>query len=35
MKMIQSEDIAATVVFIASLPPHVNIDLVSMLPTKS
>ena len=35
MKMIQSEDIAATVVFIASLPPRVNIDLVSMLPTKS
>ncbi len=35
MKMIQSVDIAATVVFIASLPPRVNIDLVSMLPTKS
>ena len=35
MKMIQSEDIAATVVFIAGLPPRVNIDLVSMLPTKS
>ena len=35
MKMIQSEDIAATVVFIASLPPRVNIDLVSMMPTKS
>ena len=35
MKMIQSEDIAATVVFIASLPPRVNIDLVSMLPTQS
>ena len=35
MKMIQSVDIAATVVFIASLPPRVNIDLVSMMPTKS
>lgn len=34
-KMIQPEDIAATVVFIAALPPRVNIDLVSMLPTKS
>jgi len=35
MKMIQPEDIAATVVFIAGLPPRVNIDLVSMLPTQS
>ena len=35
MKMIQSEDIAATVVFIASLPARVNIDFVSMMPTKS
>ena len=35
MKMIQSEDIAATVVFVASLPPRVNIDLISMMPTKS
>ena len=34
-EMIQSEDIAATVVFIASLPPRVNVDLVSMMPTKS
>ena len=34
MKMIQSEDIAATVVFVASLPPRVNIDLISMMPTK-
>lgn len=33
-KMIQSEDIAATVVFLCSLPPRVNIDLISMLPTK-
>ena len=33
--MIQSEDIAATVVFIASLPARVNIDLLSMMPTKS
>ena len=35
MQMIQSEDIAATVVFIASLPPRVNIDFISMMPTKS
>ena len=33
--MIQSEDIAATVVFLASLPPRVHIDLLSMMPTKS
>ena len=35
IKMIQSEAIAATVVFIASLPARVNIDFVSMMPTKS
>jgi len=35
MKMIQSEDIAATVVFIASLPPRVTIDLLSMVPTQN
>ena len=35
MKMIQSEDIAATIVFIAGLPPRVNIDFLSMMPTKS
>ncbi len=35
MKMIQPVDIADTVVFLASLPPRVNIDLISMLPTKS
>lgn len=34
-KMIQPEDIADTVVFLASLPARVNIDLLSMLPTKS
>ncbi len=34
-KMIQSEDIAATVVFIASLLPRVNIDFISMAPTKN
>ena len=32
-QMIQSEDIAATVVFLCSLPPRVKIDLISMLPT--
>ena len=34
-KMIQSEDIAATVVFLASLPPRVHIDVLSIMPTKS
>ena len=34
MNMIQSEDIADTVVFIASLPPRVNINLISMVPTR-
>ncbi len=33
--MIQSEDIAATVVFLASLPPRVHIDFLSIMPTKS
>lgn len=33
--MIQSEDIADTVVFLASLPPRVHIDFLSMMPTKS
>lgn len=33
--MLQSEDIAQVVVFLASLPPHVNIDLLSIRPTKS
>ena len=34
-RMIQSEDIAAAVVFLAGLPPRVHIDLLSMMPTKS
>ena len=34
-KMIQSEDIAATVVFLAGLPPRVHIDFLSIMPTKS
>ena len=34
-RMIQSEDIAAIVVFLAGMPPRVNIDLVSIMPTKS
>lgn len=33
-KMIQSEDIAATVVFLASLPPRIHIDMLSMMPTQ-
>ncbi len=35
LKMIQSEDIAATVVFLATLPPRAHIDFLSMMPTKS
>ena len=33
-KMIQSEDIAATVVYLAKLPKRVNVNLISMLPTQ-
>lgn len=33
-KMIQPEDIADIVVFLASMPPRVTIDLVSIIPTK-
>lgn len=34
LKMLQPEDLGAVVVLIASLPPRVNIDLVSMRPTR-
>jgi len=34
MKMLQPEDIGDTVAFIAGLPPRVNIDLISMTPTR-
>lgn len=34
LKMLQPEDVAAVAVLIASMPPHVNIELVSMLPTR-
>ena len=34
LKMIQSEDIAATVVYLAKLPKRVNVNLISMLPTQ-
>jgi NADP-dependent 3-hydroxy acid dehydrogenase YdfG len=33
-KMLQPEDLGAVVVLIASLPPRVNIELVSMRPTR-
>ncbi len=33
-KMLQPEDLGAVVVLIASMPPRVNIELVSMLPTR-
>lgn len=35
MKMIQPEDIAETVIFVACLPPRVNINLISMMPTQN
>ena len=34
LKMLQPEDLGAVVVLIASLPPRVNIELVSMRPTR-
>ena len=33
-KMLQPEDVAAVAVLVASMPQHVNVDLVSMLPTR-
>jgi NADP-dependent 3-hydroxy acid dehydrogenase YdfG len=33
MKMLQPEDVAAVALLVASMPPHVNIELISMLPT--
>jgi NADP-dependent 3-hydroxy acid dehydrogenase YdfG len=32
--MLQPEDIAAVVVLVASMPPHVNINLLSIVPTN-
>lgn len=32
-RMLQSEDIAAMVIFVATLPPHVHVDLLSVKPT--
>ncbi len=34
LKMLQPEDVAAVAVLIAAMPSHVNIELVSMLPTR-
>ena len=34
LKMLQPEDVAAVAVLIAAMPPRVNIELVSMLPTR-
>ncbi|MFN8496006.1 MAG: SDR family NAD(P)-dependent oxidoreductase [Caldilineaceae bacterium] len=34
LKMLQPEDVAAVAVLVASMPPRVNIELVSMLPTR-
>jgi NADP-dependent 3-hydroxy acid dehydrogenase YdfG len=34
VKMLQPEDLGAVVVLVASLPPRVNIDLISMRPTR-
>ncbi len=34
LNMLQPEDVAAVAVLVASMPPRVNIELVSMLPTR-
>ncbi len=34
LKMLQPEDVAAVAVLVAAMPPRVNIELVSMLPTR-
>lgn len=34
VKMLQPADVAAVALLVASLPPHVNVELVSMLPTR-
>lgn len=34
-RMLQPEDVADTVLFIASMPQHVNIDLLSLKPTRA
>lgn len=34
LKMLQPADLGAVVVLVASMPPHVNIELVSMAPTR-
>jgi NADP-dependent 3-hydroxy acid dehydrogenase YdfG len=34
VKMLQPDDVAAVALLVASLPPHVNVDLVSMRPTN-
>jgi NADP-dependent 3-hydroxy acid dehydrogenase YdfG len=34
VKMLQPEDVAAVAVLVAAMPPRVNIELVSMLPTR-
>jgi NADP-dependent 3-hydroxy acid dehydrogenase YdfG len=33
VKMLQPDDVAAVALLVAALPPHVNVDLVSMRPT--
>ncbi len=34
LKMLQPDDVAAVALLVASMPPHVNIDLISMRPTN-
>ena len=33
MKMLQPEDVATVALMVAAMPPHVNVELISMLPT--
>jgi NADP-dependent 3-hydroxy acid dehydrogenase YdfG len=33
-RMLQPEDVAEVAVLVASMPPHVNIDLISLVPTR-
>jgi NADP-dependent 3-hydroxy acid dehydrogenase YdfG len=34
VKMLQPEDVAAVALLVASIPPHVNLDLISVRPTN-
>jgi NADP-dependent 3-hydroxy acid dehydrogenase YdfG len=34
LKMLQPDDVAAAALLVASMPPHVNVDLISVRPTN-